>query len=84
MFALPLVGNGDTPITEKLDYFSAALAFLYALYYATICLYLYPALERSRLLSPLAQNESQAETPIDPLHFDISGLYFLSNIATQI
>ena len=26
--------------------------------------------------SQAPQNESQAETPIDPLHFDISGPYF--------
>lgn len=43
----------DTPITEKLDYFSAALAILYALYYTTIRLFhLYPAPERSRPSNP--------------------------------
>jgi hypothetical protein len=40
----------DLPITEKLDYFSAALAILYALYYTAIRLFhLYPHSEYSRL-----------------------------------
>jgi len=39
----------DLPTTEKLDYFSAALAILYALYYTVIRLFhLYPS-ERTRL-----------------------------------
>ena len=42
----------DLPITEKLDYFSAALAILYALYYTTIRLFhIYPS-PASRLTLP--------------------------------
>ncbi|KAG6809973.1 hypothetical protein H0H92_013844 [Tricholoma furcatifolium] len=41
----------DLPITEKMDYFSAALAILYALYYTVIRLYhLYP--RQTRLTIP--------------------------------
>jgi len=40
----------DLPLTEKLDYFSAALAIMYALYYTTIRLFhLYPLAQSSRL-----------------------------------
>ncbi|TFK31983.1 Per1-like protein [Crucibulum laeve] len=40
----------DLPTTEKLDYFSAALAILYALYYTTVRLFhLYPPPQQSRL-----------------------------------
>ncbi|CAA7260892.1 unnamed protein product [Cyclocybe aegerita] len=40
----------DLPWTEKLDYFSAALAIMYALYYTTTRLFhLYPASHTSRL-----------------------------------
>ncbi|KAF8894836.1 Per1-like protein [Infundibulicybe gibba] len=40
----------DLPATEKLDYFSAALAILYALYYTAIRLFhIYPQPERLRL-----------------------------------
>ncbi|KAF8968238.1 Per1-like protein [Flammula alnicola] len=40
----------DLPITEKLDYFSAALAIMYALYYAIIRLFhLYPLPQPTRL-----------------------------------
>ncbi|KAF8801401.1 Per1-like protein [Phlegmacium glaucopus] len=43
----------DLPITEKLDYFSAALAILYALYYTTIRLFhIYPSPPPSRLTLP--------------------------------
>ncbi|KAI0823910.1 Per1-like protein [Trametes gibbosa] len=46
----------DLPTTEKLDYFSAALAILYALYYTVIRLFhLYPAEH-----SPLGYNHSAA------------------------
>ncbi|KAI0737973.1 Per1-like protein [Daedaleopsis nitida] len=49
----------DLPTTEKLDYFSAALAILYALYYTVIRLFhLYPT-ERFRLTtSPSSNNKS--------------------------
>ncbi|PCH38635.1 Per1-like protein [Wolfiporia cocos MD-104 SS10] len=44
----------DLPTTEKLDYFSAALAILYALYYTAIRLFhLYPA-PRARLTSSIS------------------------------
>ncbi|KAF7294588.1 Post-GPI attachment to proteins factor 3 [Mycena indigotica] len=40
----------DWPITEKLDYFSAALTIFYALYYTVIRLFhLYPTARRNRL-----------------------------------
>jgi hypothetical protein len=40
----------DLPLTEKLDYFSAALAIMYALYYTTIRLFhIYPFVQSSRL-----------------------------------
>jgi hypothetical protein len=44
----------DLPLTEKLDYFSAALAIMYALYYTIIRIFhLYPIAQSSRLtLSP--------------------------------
>ena len=41
--------NIDLPITEKLDYFSAALAILYALYYTTIRLFHFYPSPASRL-----------------------------------
>lgn len=43
----------DLPSTEKLDYFSAALAILYALYYTVIRLFhLYPHTTQARLTMP--------------------------------
>ncbi|KAJ7063646.1 Per1-like protein [Mycena amicta] len=40
----------DWPVTEKLDYFSAALTILYALYYTVVRLFhLYPVPRRTRL-----------------------------------
>lgn len=42
----------DTPLTEKLDYFSAALTILYSLYFSVIRLFhLYPAQPNARLTS---------------------------------
>ncbi|KAF7292478.1 Post-GPI attachment to proteins factor 3 [Mycena chlorophos] len=51
----------DWPITEKLDYFSAALTIFYALYYTVVRLFhLYPSSRRTRLTlansSPGANN----------------------------
>jgi len=43
-------GFTDLPVTEKLDYFAAALAIMYALYYTTLRVFhLYPIRETSRL-----------------------------------
>lgn len=50
----------DLPITEKLDYFSAALSILYALYYTTIRLFhIYPSPPPSRLTLPSTPTKSR-------------------------
>jgi len=49
----------DLPLTEKLDYFSAALAILYALYFTVIRLFhLYSPLPRSRLTTSNPKTET--------------------------
>lgn len=49
-----VTGILDLPVTEKLDYFSAALAILYALFYTMVRLYhLYPLPNRSPQASSL-------------------------------
>ncbi|KAI0696548.1 Per1-domain-containing protein [Cerioporus squamosus] len=68
----------DLPITEKLDYFSAALAILYALYYTVIRLFhLYP-MERFRLT---AGPPSSTTSRIRGLWTLSCALAFLSHIS---
>jgi len=48
-----MLASLDMPSTEKMDYFSAALAILYALYYTVIRLFhLYPHRTQARLTTP--------------------------------
>ncbi len=68
----------DLPTTEKLDYFSAALAILYALYYTVIrLLHLYP-MERFRLT---AASPSSTTARVRGLWTLVCALVFLSHIS---
>ncbi|KAI0713632.1 Per1-domain-containing protein [Earliella scabrosa] len=68
----------DLPTTEKLDYFSAALAILYALYYTVIRLFhLYPA-ERYRLTSSASSSKRSGIYAVWTL---LCSLAFLAHIS---
>ncbi|KAI0355087.1 Per1-like protein [Trametes cingulata] len=69
----------DLPTTEKLDYFSAALAILYALYYTVIRLFhLYP-IERTRLTP--AEPSSISKSTLLAAWTVICSCAFLSHIS---
>ncbi|KAI0373193.1 Per1-like protein [Pilatotrama ljubarskyi] len=69
----------DLPMTEKLDYFSAALAILYALYYTVIRLFHLHPTGRSRLTP--SQPSSSSKSVILVAWTVVCSCAFLSHIA---
>jgi hypothetical protein len=68
----------DLPLTEKLDYFSAALAIMYALYYTTIRLFhLYPTPTTTRLTLSERPSRSLFKTILTA----ICSLGFIAHVA---
>lgn len=73
---LPLISSTftDLPVTEKLDYFSAALAILFALFYTVVRLYhLYPQRGRS--------SQSQVTTRVHSTWATICILAFVGHVS---
>ncbi|KAF7298467.1 Post-GPI attachment to proteins factor 3 [Mycena kentingensis (nom. inval.)] len=70
----------DWPVTEKLDYFSAALTIFYALYYTVIRLFhLYPSARRNKLtLAPDSTRQSTLKLNAWSL---LCGLVYLAHVS---
>lgn len=70
----------DLPKTEKLDYFSAALSIIYALYHAVIRqFHLYPLHQRSRLTLP--SNLTSVNVTVHKIWSYMCAVVFLAHIS---